>query len=183
MMKMIKKRIKRVNWLLLQSRYPVHPVYPENKASIYRGELITINARLKSSSGVRSGPFNVRFYLSKNLDGRDAAYEFDVFHDVFLDASRIREVSDSKQEYDIFHNVLQDKSGDVLIAGRYAFPFSMGAGYSYWVVVEVTPDEKAIEGNENKSKAVAVISVPCDQFESYIEGDTYNCPFKPGKED
>jgi hypothetical protein len=157
---------------------------PETKTSIYRGEIITINAQLKNDNASKSGPFEVRIYLSSKSDGTNIVYEFDVFHDVSLDKSTNRDgMNTKKEEFDSFHNVSQDKSGNVSVTGRYAFPFSVGAGYTYWVVVEATPNGKAIESGENKTKAVAVISVPCDQFEAYIDGDTYNCPFKPGKED
>jgi len=156
----------------------------ETKATIYRGELITINARLKNESTTQSGPLKVRFYLSRTQDGKDTAYEFDIFHDVSLDKSTTHNGTDNKQEFDSFHAVFVEKSGSVFITGRYAFPFSMGAGYSYWVVVEVGQDEKVIEKGENKmTRITSIISVPCDQLESYIDGDTYHCPFKPGKED
>ena len=155
---------------------------PEAKSSILRGELITINAQLKSVSSAPLGPFKIRFYLSRTQDGKDFAYEFDVFHDVSLNKSSSRN-GNNKEKFDNFHDVSQDKSGNISVTGRYAFPFSVGAGYTYWVVAEASPDEKALESSENKTKAITVISVPCDQFESYIEGDTYNCPFKPGEED
>jgi hypothetical protein len=157
---------------------------PETKASINRGEFITINARLKNDSAIQTGPYKIRFYLSRTQDGMDTAYEFDIFHDVFLDKPVSHSKTDNKQEFDNFHDVSPETSGSVFVRGRYAFPFSIGAGYNYWVVVEAGPDEKVIQNGENKvTRITSIISVPCDQFEAYIDGDTYNCPFKPGKED
>ena len=153
----------------------------EAKSTIPRGEIVTINALLKSDGATKSDPFQVRIYLSSRSDGSDAIYEFDIFHEVSLDKPSNNGRMGNNQ--DMFHGISQDKSGVITVTGRYAFPFSIGAGYSYWVVVEAGPDGRTVESPDNKSKAISVISVPCDQFEAYHDGDTYHCPFKPGKED
>jgi hypothetical protein len=113
------------------------------KENVYRGDYVTITARLKRDGGTKSSPLKVRFYLSSDRDGTDMKHEFDIFHDVSL-----------------------NKSGSVSVTGRYVIPYSIAAGDSYWVVVEVNPEE-IIESGENKTKITSGINVPCDPFLSY----------------
>jgi hypothetical protein len=169
---------------------------PEKKEVVYRGEFIAINARLKSNGATKSGPFKVRFYLSSSREGREATYEFDVFHDVYL--SSHREGGGPEPGFDRFHNVTRDQSGGVSVAGEYPVPFAIGSGYTYWIVAEVSPDDRVTEGSKTKAasvmgaesgekktiKTTTVIEVPCDneKFIPYYE-DPYNCPPREGEND
>ena len=113
------------------------------KENVYRGDYVTVTARLKNDGSAKSDLIKVRFYLSSDRDGTDMRHEFDIFHNVSL-----------------------DKSGSVSVTGRYVIPYSIAAGDSYFVVVEVSPEEM-IESGENKTKVVSGIMVPCDPFLSY----------------
>ena len=147
---------------------------PETKASIYRGEFVTVNARLKSDSATKPGPLKVRIYLSTDRDGTDMRHEFDIFHDVSLDKSG--SVSVVKHEFDSFHNVFQDKTGGVSVSGQYVIPYTIPAGNEYYVVVEVSPEEKVIESGENKTKITRDINIPCDAFPYFDDSTSANFP-------
>jgi len=113
------------------------------KENVYRGDYVTVTARLKREGATKSGPLKVRMYLSSDRDGTDMKHEFDIFHDVSL-----------------------DKSGSTSVTGRYVIPYSIAAGDSYWIVVEVSP-EGITESSENETKITSGINVPCDPFLSY----------------
>jgi hypothetical protein len=117
---------------------------PSPEYDMYRGDFVTVTAQLKSDNAAKPGPLKVRIYLSTNRDGTDMQHEFDVFHDVSL-----------------------DKSGSVSITGHYVIPYSIPAGSEYYVVVEVSPEEKAIGSGENKTIITRDINVSCDTLLSY----------------
>jgi len=143
------------------------------KENIYRGDFVTVTARVKSDSATKPGPFKVRIYLSTDRDGTDMKHEFDIFHNVSLDKSGSATVI--KHEFDSFHDVSQDNSGgSVSVTGRYVIPYSIEPGDSYWVVVEVSSEEKVIGSGEIKTKITSGIIVPCDKFIVYNDNNNHN---------
>ena len=138
---------------------------PSPGFNIYRGDFVTVTALLKSDSAAKPGPLKVRIYLSTNRDGADMQHEFDIFHDVSLD--KAGSVSVAKQEFDSFHDVSPDKSGGVSVSGQYVIPYTIPAGNEYYVVVEVSPEEKVVGSSENKTKMTRDINVPCDTLRTY----------------
>ena len=111
--------------------------------NIYRGDFVTITAHLRSDSVAKSGPLRVRIYLSADRDGAHIQHEFDVFHDVSL--GKPGDASIIKHESNRFHDVFKDKSGNLSVTGQYIIPYSIEPGDSYWVVVDVSPEEKVPE--------------------------------------
>jgi hypothetical protein len=142
--------------------------------NIYRGDFVTVTARLKSDNAAKPGPLKVRIYLSTDRDGTDMKHEFDVFHDVSLDKSGSASVI--KHEFDSFHQVSLDKSGSVSVTGRYVIPYSIEAGNEYYVVVEVSPEEKVIGSGENKTKITRDINIPCDAIPYFDDSTSAKFP-------
>ncbi|SRR6266446_7118202 len=148
---------------------------PSQGNTMYRGDFVTVTALLKSDNAAKPGPLKVRIYLSDDRDGADIKHEFDIFHDVSLDKSASASVV--KHEFDSFHNVSLDKDGGVSVSGQYVIPYTIAAGTEYYVVVVVSPEVKVIGSDENKTKVVRNINVPCDSI-PYFD-DTYIANF-PG---
>jgi hypothetical protein len=142
--------------------------------TVYRGDFVTITAQLKNDGAAKSGPFKVRIYLSTDRDGTDMKHEFDEFHDVSLDKSGSATVI--KHEFDSFHNVSQDKSGGVSVSGQYVIPYSIPAGNPYFVVVEVSPEEKVIGSGSNKTKLTRDINIPCDALPYFDDSTSQKFP-------
>ena len=128
--------------------------------TIYRGDYFTVTAQLKSDTASKPGPLKVRIYLSASSDGKSVQHEFDIFHDVSLDQSGGASVV--KHEFNSFHDVFQDKLGNVSVTGRYIIPYTIDPGDSYWVVVEVSPEDKVVQTSEKSTKPIRSITVPCD---------------------
>jgi hypothetical protein len=129
--------------------------------NFYRGEFVTVTAHLRGDAVAKFGSLAVRFYLSSTRDGSDLLHEFDIFHDI---PSKSESVSTVKHAPDGFHDVIQEKSGNLSITGRYIIPYSVTAGDSYWIVVEVTPEEKTFGSPGNKTKTTFGIVIPCDKL-------------------
>lgn len=142
--------------------------------NIYRGDFVTVTALLKSDSADKSGPFKVRIYLSSDRDGTDMKHEFDVFHDVSLDKSVSASVI--KHEFDSFHQISLDKSGGVSVSGQYVIPYTIPAGNEYYVVVEVSPEEKVTGSGENKIKRTRDINIPCDALPYFDDSTSAKFP-------
>ena len=147
---------------------------PSPGYNIFRGDFVTITAHLKSDTAAKSGPLKVRIYLSTNRDGTDMKHEFDVFHDVSLD--KPGNASVIKQEFDRFHHVSQDGSGSVSVSGQYVIPYSIPAGNEYYVVVEISPEEKVAGSGENKTKIARDINIPCDAIPYFDDSTSAKFP-------
>jgi hypothetical protein len=155
----------KVNWQVVS----LDVVGSTRGENVYRGDFFTVTAQLKNNTASKPGPLKVRIYLSSSRDGTTMQHEFDIFHDIVLDKPGT--ASAVKHEFDSFHDVLQDKLGNVSVTGRYIIPYTVDPGDTYWVVFEVSPEGKVVQGMETKT--IRVINVPCD--ENVLEYNTNNC--------
>jgi len=147
---------------------------PSPGENIFRGELLTVTAQLKSNTAAKSGPLKVRIYLSDDPNGTDIKHEFDIFHDLSLDKSGNN--SAFNREVDRFHNIFQDKSGGLSVKGQYVIPYTIPAGHEYYIVVEISPEEKAVGSGENKTKITHGIQVPCDAIPYFDDSISQKFP-------
>jgi hypothetical protein len=120
-----------------------------------RGTNLAVQAGVRNLGATDSGPFDVRIYLADRPDGRGVVHEFDVLKGVSVPGN-----------------------GRVTVEGEYVMPFyQVVAGRSYWLVAEVDANNDVAErSEENNSRILGTVSVPCDEFlkEEYVS--EYLCP-------
>jgi hypothetical protein len=140
--------------------------------NIFRGDFITVTTEVKSEGAVKTEPLKVRISLATDRDGKDIRHEFDIFHDIVLDQGSGG--GGGKRDFDGFHQVRNEKGGGVRVSGQYVIPYSIAAGNEYYVVVEVSPETKAGEGE--KTKMTHSINIPCDSLPYFDDSTSAKFP-------
>jgi hypothetical protein len=123
-------------------------------SEVERGSFFTINTGVSNLGEARSGPFDVRLYLSHHPDGRDVAFEFDVLRDISLAGFE-----------------------STNLTRTYLIPYSLAVAERYWLMVEADPDKSVTDKDEqNNRKTLSGIGIPCWTAHGYSE--TYKCQEK-----